>query len=152
MSELIRPAVTEDAEALHAIEAQADALLISSLGAPDWPPAGDGGARLAAPGFVLVLEDPSGSSPVGFVHVVQGLTTSAKDWRQRRIDATIAQRFHEQILRANHGKLHFGECKTSASRRSKREKSWRSDFKRSSAVYLNNRSKNRGGRVRFQLL
>lgn len=70
MSELIRPAVAEDAEVLHAIETQADALLISSLGAPEWPPAGDGGARLAAAGFVLVLEDPSGSSPVGFVHVL----------------------------------------------------------------------------------
>lgn len=70
MSELIRPAVAEDAEILHAIEAQADALLIDTLGAPDWPPAGDGGERLASPGFVLVLEDPSGSSPVGFVHVL----------------------------------------------------------------------------------
>lgn len=70
MSELIRPAVADDAEVLRSIEAQADALLIDSLGAPDWPSAGDGSERLAAPGFVLVLEDPSSSSPVGFVHVL----------------------------------------------------------------------------------
>lgn len=70
MSGVIRPAASEDAEVLHAIEAQADALLIESLGAPEWPPAGDGRERLTAPGFVLVLEDPAGSSPVGFVHVL----------------------------------------------------------------------------------
>lgn len=70
MSELIRAAVAEDAEVLHTIETQADALLIDSLGAPDWPPACDGGERLASPGFVLVLEDTSSSSPVGFVHVL----------------------------------------------------------------------------------
>ncbi|WP_311259244.1 GNAT family N-acetyltransferase [Microbacterium sp. WCS2018Hpa-9] len=70
MSGVIRPAVAEDAEVLQAIETQADALLIASLGAPEWPPAGDGAERLATPGFVLVLEDPSDSSPVGFVHVL----------------------------------------------------------------------------------
>lgn len=70
MSGIIRPAVSEDAEVLHAIEAHADALLIDSLGAPEWPPAGDGAERLGAPGFVLVVEDPDGSSPVGFVHVL----------------------------------------------------------------------------------
>lgn len=70
MSPAIRLAVAEDAEVLNAIETQADALLIASLGAPDWPPAGDGSERLAAAGFVLVLEEPSGSSPVGFVHVL----------------------------------------------------------------------------------
>lgn len=70
MSDVIRLAVAEDAEVLHAIEMHADALLIDRLGAPDWPPAGDGAERLAAPGFVLVLEDHSGSSPVGFVHVL----------------------------------------------------------------------------------
>lgn len=69
MSEVIRPGVAEDAEVLHAIEMQSDALLIDRLGAPEWPPAGDGAARLAAPGFVLVVEDPPGS-PVGFVHVL----------------------------------------------------------------------------------
>ena len=69
MSDVIRKAVVEDAETLHAIEMQADALLIDRLGAPEWPPAGDGAERLATPGFVLVLEDSSGS-PVGFVHVL----------------------------------------------------------------------------------
>lgn len=67
---VIRPAVSEDAEALHAIETHADALLIESLGAPEWPPAGDGAGRVSAPGFVFVLEDPSDTSPVGFVHVL----------------------------------------------------------------------------------
>lgn len=71
MSEIvIRPAVSEDAESLHAIETHADALLVESLGAPEWPPAGDGAARLSAPGFVFVLEEAGGSSPVGFVHVL----------------------------------------------------------------------------------
>jgi len=70
MSGMIRPAVAADAEVLHAIEAHADALLIESLGAPEWPPAGDGAERLASPGFVLVIEDPAESSPVGFVHVL----------------------------------------------------------------------------------
>ncbi|WP_311244372.1 GNAT family N-acetyltransferase [Microbacterium sp. WCS2018Hpa-23] len=66
----IRAAVSEDAEVLHAIEAHADALLIDSLGAPEWPPPGNGAERLGAPGFVLVIEDPEDSSPVGFVHVL----------------------------------------------------------------------------------
>ncbi|MFJ4996619.1 GNAT family N-acetyltransferase [Microbacterium sp. NPDC088619] len=70
MSDVIRLAVADDAEVLRAIEAQADALLIDSLGAPEWPPPGDGGERIAAPGFVLVLEGRSTSSPVGFVHVL----------------------------------------------------------------------------------
>ena len=47
MSDVIRPAVVEDAEILHAIEMQADALLVDRLGAPEWPPAGDGAERLA---------------------------------------------------------------------------------------------------------
>lgn len=66
----IRPAVPDDAAVLHAIEARADLLLIDSLGAPEWPPAGDGAERLGAPGFVLVIEDPEDSSPIGFVHVL----------------------------------------------------------------------------------
>lgn len=70
MSAAIRPATSEDAELLTAIEAQADALLIDSLGAPVWPPAANGAERLAEPGFVLVLEESEGSSPVGFVHVL----------------------------------------------------------------------------------
>lgn len=70
MNGIIRPAVAEDAVVLHHIEAHADALLIDSLGAPEWPPAGDGAERLEAPGFVLVVEGPDDSSPVGFVHVL----------------------------------------------------------------------------------
>ncbi|WP_372983385.1 GNAT family N-acetyltransferase [Microbacterium sp.] len=70
MSAAIRPATSEDAELLTAIEAQADALLIDSLGAPVWPPAANGAERLAEPGFVLVLEELEGSSPAGFVHVL----------------------------------------------------------------------------------
>ncbi|WP_341958102.1 GNAT family N-acetyltransferase [Microbacterium sp. LWH13-1.2] len=69
MSGTIRAAVSADAEVLHAIEAHADALLIDTLGAPEWPPAGDGAERLGTPGFVLVVEDPA-DSPVGFVHVL----------------------------------------------------------------------------------
>lgn len=70
MSAAIRPATSEDAEILTAIETQADALLIDSLGAPEWPPAANGAGRLAEPGFVLVLEESEGYSPVGFVHVL----------------------------------------------------------------------------------
>lgn len=70
MSAVIRPATTADAEALSSIETQADALLIDSLGAPDWPPAANGTERLAGSGFVLVIEESVGSSPVGFVHVL----------------------------------------------------------------------------------
>lgn len=71
MSVVIRRATSEDGEALHAIEAQADALLINGLGAPEWPQAANGTERVSAAGFVLVLED-SGvhSSPIGFVHVL----------------------------------------------------------------------------------
>lgn len=70
MSAVIRPGTADDAEALQAVEAQADALLIDRLGAPHWPAAADGASRLAAPGFVLVLEESEDSSPVGFVHVL----------------------------------------------------------------------------------
>ncbi|AXL12510.1 GNAT family N-acetyltransferase [Microbacterium foliorum] len=75
MSAVIRAAVADDAEALQAVEAHADALLIDRIGATHWPAAADGASRLAAPGFVLVLEDsdsssPDDSSPVGFVHVL----------------------------------------------------------------------------------
>nr|WP_201470100.1 GNAT family N-acetyltransferase [Microbacterium hydrocarbonoxydans] len=70
MSVAIRPATSEDAEILNVIETQADALLIDSLGAPEWPPAANGSERLAEPGFVLVLEESGTPSPVGFVHVL----------------------------------------------------------------------------------
>lgn len=71
MTVSIRPATIEDAEIIGAIEADADALLISGLGASDWPPAEDGLARLSEPGFVLLLEDDTADpSPVGFVHVL----------------------------------------------------------------------------------
>lgn len=69
MSAVIREAAAEDAEAIHAIETAADALLVDALGAPEWPPAGDPIERLGHPGFVLLLED-SDSSPLGFVHVL----------------------------------------------------------------------------------
>ena len=70
MSSLIRHAVAEDAEIIQAIETEADALLVDSLGAPVWPPAGDAFERLGGAGFVLLLEDPDEGSPVGFVHVL----------------------------------------------------------------------------------
>jgi GNAT superfamily N-acetyltransferase len=70
MSGVVRPAVADDAQVIQMIEAQADALLTDRLGAPDWPPAGDALERLGAAGFVLVLEEAEGSSPVGFVHVL----------------------------------------------------------------------------------
>nr|WP_314842655.1 GNAT family N-acetyltransferase [uncultured Microbacterium sp.] len=67
---VIRPAGAEDAEIIRAIEAEADALLVAGLGAPNWPPPGDALGRLGGDGFVLILEDPDTSSPVGFVHVL----------------------------------------------------------------------------------
>lgn len=70
MSAVIRPATADDAEALQSVETHADALLIAALGAPRWPAAGDGAARLSAPGFVLVIAEPEDPSPVGFVHVL----------------------------------------------------------------------------------
>lgn len=69
MSREIREAGSKDAEHIGAIETSADALLIDALGAWQWPPAGDPLARLASPGFVLVVEDATEDSPVGFVHV-----------------------------------------------------------------------------------
>jgi len=69
VSGTIRPAISTDAEHLQAIESAADALLIDALGAWEWPDAEDGAARLAAPGFTLLLEDEDTRSPVGFVHV-----------------------------------------------------------------------------------
>lgn len=66
----IRPAGPDDAELLEVIEASADALLVETLGAWEWPPAGDGAARLADPGFVLLIEEAATRSPVGFVHVL----------------------------------------------------------------------------------
>lgn len=70
MSGTIRPATADDAEFLEAIESSADALLVDALRASEWPPAGDGAARLSAPGFVLVMVDELTHSPVGFVHVL----------------------------------------------------------------------------------
>ncbi|MCI1020074.1 GNAT family N-acetyltransferase [Microbacterium sp. C5A9] len=70
MTAVIRSAAADDAQIIRMIETQADALLTDSLGAPEWPPAGDALERLGAPGFVLILEDPDDSSPVGFVHVL----------------------------------------------------------------------------------
>lgn len=74
MSGRIRPALPTDAEQLQVIESAADALLVDALGAWQWPDASDGTARLAAPGFVLVLEERlergGAHSPVGFVHVL----------------------------------------------------------------------------------
>jgi GNAT superfamily N-acetyltransferase len=69
MTALVRKAETEDAEIIEAIEAAADALLIESLGATDWPPPARGEDRLQSPGFVLLLEE-SAHSPAGFVHVL----------------------------------------------------------------------------------
>lgn len=66
----IRPARPDDAEVLETIEASADALLVETLGAWEWPPAGDGAARIAEPGFVLLIEQAATHSPVGFVHVL----------------------------------------------------------------------------------
>lgn len=70
MSATIRTAVAADAEMIEAIERAADALLIDSLGAPDWPDAGDAVARIGGPGFVLLLQEASSDSPVGFIHVL----------------------------------------------------------------------------------
>lgn len=67
---MIRHAVAEDAELIHLIETEADALLVDSLGAPDWPPAGDATARLESPGFVLLIDGADTLSPVGFVHLL----------------------------------------------------------------------------------
>ncbi|GAT73475.1 GNAT family N-acetyltransferase [Microbacterium hydrocarbonoxydans] len=69
---VIRPATPDDAVAIHAIETEADALLVDALGAVDWPPAGEAIERLTQPGFVLLLEEggPTDRSPVGFVHVL----------------------------------------------------------------------------------
>lgn len=67
---MIRPAEADDAEVIRAIEAEADRLLIESLGAPVWPPAGDALERISGLGFVLLLEDPAHEGPVGFVHVL----------------------------------------------------------------------------------
>lgn len=70
MSAHIRPATAEDAELIAALEAEADALLVAALGAPEWPPAGDPLQRLGSPGLVLVLSEHADSDPVGFVHVL----------------------------------------------------------------------------------
>ena len=70
MSGAIRHAEASDAEMIQSIETAADALLIDALGAWSWPPAGDGVSRLASPGFLLVLEEQTSHSPVGFVHVL----------------------------------------------------------------------------------
>lgn len=70
MKGTIRTALPADAEHLQAIESAADALLVEVLGAWEWPGAEDGTARLAAPGFILIIEDDTTHSPVGFVHVL----------------------------------------------------------------------------------
>lgn len=70
MSGAIRAAQASDAEMIESIEGAADALLIDVLGAWSWPPAGDGASRFASPGFILILEDETAHSPVGFVHVL----------------------------------------------------------------------------------
>ena len=70
MNGSIRPAEASDAEMIQVIETTADALLIDALGAWQWPPSGDGAARLSASGFVLIGEDALSHSPVGFVHVL----------------------------------------------------------------------------------
>jgi ribosomal protein S18 acetylase RimI-like enzyme len=67
---IIREPAAQDSEAIQAIEAWADTLLVDALGAPEWPPPGDPIKRLGQPGFVLVLEDSDDASPVGFVHVL----------------------------------------------------------------------------------
>lgn len=70
MTGTTRAAEISDAEVIQAIETAADALLIDVLGAWQWPPAGDGAARLSAPGFVLMREALVSPSPVGFVHIL----------------------------------------------------------------------------------
>lgn len=70
MSGTVRRAGSDDAEFIQTIEAEADRLLVESLGAPVWPPAGDGAERISGPGFVLVLEDAAHDAPIGFVHVL----------------------------------------------------------------------------------
>ena len=70
MTMAIRPAESADAEVIQAIEKSADALLINSLGAWQWPEATDAMSRLSAPGFVLIAEDHEGV-PIGFTHVLE---------------------------------------------------------------------------------
>lgn len=70
MSATVRPATAADAEIVEAIEREADSLLVDSLGAPQWPDAGDAVARIGGPGYVLLLEDGDSDSPAGFVHVL----------------------------------------------------------------------------------
>ncbi|WP_144876552.1 GNAT family N-acetyltransferase [Microbacterium sp. 1.5R] len=69
---MIREAIAADAEVIQRIETVADALLIEALGAPapEWPSAADATERIGHPGYVLLLEEDSDSSPVGFVHVL----------------------------------------------------------------------------------
>lgn len=70
MSATIRPASSEDVEIIRAIEEAADILLVETLGAAEWPAAGDAAERLTTEGFVLMLMDADAGSPIGFVHVL----------------------------------------------------------------------------------
>lgn len=79
MTVTIREAVAADAEVVQTIEAVADALLVTALGAPEWPPPADGTERIGQPGYVLLLEENAESSPVGFVHVVDADGTAHLD-------------------------------------------------------------------------
>jgi GNAT superfamily N-acetyltransferase len=70
MAPRIRLARPDDASALEAIENEADRLLTDLLQPDAWPPAPAGSTRLAEPGFVLVVELPSGEV-AGFAHVLE---------------------------------------------------------------------------------
>ncbi|WP_028642437.1 GNAT family N-acetyltransferase [Nocardioides sp. URHA0020] len=65
MTEL-RPARREDLDAITAIEREADQVFVPLFGRLDWT-ATPATERLAAPGFLLVADDP----PVGFAHVLE---------------------------------------------------------------------------------
>ena len=71
MSVSIRRAVPNDYLALEAIENAADQLLIDRLSPESWEPAPSGSSRAAEPGFVLVAEESSTGTIVGFVHVLE---------------------------------------------------------------------------------
>lgn len=70
MTSGIRPATSDDAEMIQAIETSADALLVDALGAWQWPSTTNGLERISTSGFVLVAEDAEGTA-VGFVHVME---------------------------------------------------------------------------------
>lgn len=67
----IRFATSADEASIEAIENDADRILIDWLSPDQWPPAPSGASRASENGYLVIAEESSSHTVVGFVHVLE---------------------------------------------------------------------------------